>query len=88
MKRATATAVVILTLALKTGPRTYDLHLHTLATDERVHASDRARVVQQRIELFASHLEQHCLRAPLQWFNFYDFWSGSNDERSQREPNS
>ncbi|MES2260689.1 MAG: acyltransferase [Pseudomonadota bacterium] len=23
---------------------------------------------------YARRLEHHCLRAPLQWFNFYDFW--------------
>jgi predicted LPLAT superfamily acyltransferase len=23
---------------------------------------------------YASRLQHHCLRAPLQWFNFYDFW--------------
>lgn len=23
---------------------------------------------------YAARLERHCLRAPLQWFNFYDFW--------------
>lgn len=25
-------------------------------------------------EEYAARLEHHCLRAPLQWFNFYDFW--------------
>jgi len=24
---------------------------------------------------YAARLEQHCLQAPLQWFNFYDFWA-------------
>jgi len=23
---------------------------------------------------YAARLEHFCLRAPLQWFNFYDFW--------------
>jgi predicted LPLAT superfamily acyltransferase len=23
---------------------------------------------------YACRLEHFCLRAPLQWFNFYDFW--------------
>jgi predicted LPLAT superfamily acyltransferase len=26
------------------------------------------------IARYAARLEFHCLRAPLQWFNFYDFW--------------
>jgi predicted LPLAT superfamily acyltransferase len=23
---------------------------------------------------YAARLQGHCLRAPLQWFNFFDFW--------------
>jgi predicted LPLAT superfamily acyltransferase len=33
-------------------------------------ADDLARVAQR----FADRLEHYCLRAPLDWFNFYDFW--------------
>lgn len=66
---------MIFTVALKTGPYSYDVFFETLATGEPVRAVDRARVVQQRIELFASRLEEYCQRAPLQWFNFYDFWA-------------
>lgn len=31
-------------------------------------------VLQQLVAEYAARLEAHCLRAPLQWFNFYDFW--------------
>jgi len=24
---------------------------------------------------YAERLEHHCLRAPLQWYNFYDYWA-------------
>ena len=27
---------------------------------------------------YAARLEHHCLQAPLQWFNFYDFWATPN----------
>lgn len=30
---------------------------------------------------YAGRLEHYCLRAPLQWFNFYDFWHTSQLER-------
>ena len=29
---------------------------------------------------YASRLEHFCQRAPLQWFNFYDFWSAPNTD--------
>lgn len=31
---------------------------------------------------FASRLEHHCRRAPLQWFNFYPFWTPVGGSRS------
>jgi predicted LPLAT superfamily acyltransferase len=30
---------------------------------------------------YARRLEYFCLRAPLQWFNFYDFWHCSTVDR-------
>jgi predicted LPLAT superfamily acyltransferase len=65
----------ILSLALKTGPRRYDVFLETLAGAEAVPARERAKVLQERIETFASRLEHYCALAPYQWFNFYDFWA-------------
>ena len=73
---------VILSVALKTGPHRYDVFLETLASGEAVRRADRAKVVQEQIELFAAHLERFCLREPLQWFNFYDFWDGETRAQS------
>jgi predicted LPLAT superfamily acyltransferase len=71
----------ILTLALKTGRRRYEVFLEGLAGGEAVARRDRAKVVQQCVDAFAARLEHHCLRAPLQWFNFYDFWADVEPER-------
>lgn len=68
---------VILTVALKTGPNRYDVFLDTLSTGEPVGVRDRETAAQKQIEHFASKLQEYCARAPLQWFNFYDFWAGS-----------
>jgi predicted LPLAT superfamily acyltransferase len=35
---------------------------------------ERAVVIQQWVEDYAARLQNYCLKAPLQWFNFYDFW--------------
>jgi predicted LPLAT superfamily acyltransferase len=78
---------VILTVALKTGPRRYDVYLESIATGEKVARKDREAAVQERIDLFASKLEKYCLKAPLQWFNFYDFWATAGaDASADSEP--
>jgi predicted LPLAT superfamily acyltransferase len=35
----------------------------------------RNSLLDELIADYASRLEHYCLRAPLQWFNFYDFWT-------------
>ncbi len=42
---------------------------------------NREQLMAQHIQRFAQRLEMYCLREPLQWFNFYDFWQApiSND---------
>lgn len=34
----------------------------------------RDAMIQGCVQDFANRLQQYCLREPLQWFNFYDFW--------------
>lgn len=34
---------------------------------------------------YATALERQCARAPLQWFNFYPYWSGAKAERQETE---
>jgi predicted LPLAT superfamily acyltransferase len=76
---------VILTIALKTAPHSYDIFLETLSTGEPVGVRDRERVVQHQVERFASRLEAYCQRAPYQWFNFYDFWAAAEGSDSKPE---
>jgi predicted LPLAT superfamily acyltransferase len=47
------------------------IHLPRIDRDQAL-----ARVAGQ----YARRLEHFCRRAPLQWFNFYDFWSLSSVE--------
>lgn len=71
---------LVLSIALKTGPKSYDVFLETLASGEPVAAPERAKVLQERVEAFAARLEHYCMRAPLQWSNFYDFWGEVDGE--------
>ena len=36
---------------------------------------NREQAIQQTVQHYAQCLERHCLNAPLQWFNFFDFWA-------------
>ena len=73
---------LVLTIALKTGPKRYEVFMEEIAGGEPVPAIERAKVIQERVETFAARLEHFCLREPLQWFNYYDFWAEIEDERS------
>jgi predicted LPLAT superfamily acyltransferase len=34
----------------------------------------REQTIQQTIQRYTQRLQRYCLMAPLQWFNFFDFW--------------
>ncbi|MBW2233672.1 MAG: lipid A biosynthesis acyltransferase [Deltaproteobacteria bacterium] len=72
---------VVLTIALRRGPRRYDIYLEPISDGAPIGPKERPAAIQQQIELYASRLEHYCLEAPLQWFNFYDFWAKADNER-------
>ena len=39
----------------------------------------RTAAIQQYVEKFSNRLQSYCVKEPLQWFNFYDFWQGTNE---------
>ena len=41
--------------------------------------SERDQVVHDWAQRYAQRLGEHCLDAPLQWFNFYPFWKQDDD---------
>ena len=57
----------------------YHLHLANFATSITWHKSTRHAVIRDAAARYARLLEDECRRAPLQWFNFYDFWN--DDEK-------
>ncbi len=67
----------ILILALRSGSRRYEVFADPLAVEEagRERGLARAARGQALAQAYASRLEHHVLRAPRQWFNFYDFWA-------------
>ena len=57
------------------GRNRYDLQFETLA-EQIVRERDGGRPLADWIRVFADRLERQVRGAPLNWFNFYDFWPG------------
>jgi predicted LPLAT superfamily acyltransferase len=51
-----------------------EIHFELLRESVRLPRKGRDAALAELVQDYAARLEYHCLRAPLQWFNFYDFW--------------
>ncbi|MFC7297336.1 acyltransferase [Herminiimonas aquatilis] len=58
---------------LQQGKRV-ELHFELLRETIRLPRKGRDEALQPLVADYAARLQHYCLRAPLQWFNFYDFW--------------
>jgi predicted LPLAT superfamily acyltransferase len=54
--------------------KTFRVHLERFAERIELPRRQRKERLQGYMQQYASRLEHFCLSAPLQWFNFYDFW--------------
>jgi predicted LPLAT superfamily acyltransferase len=64
---------VYLFFCVKEGGR-YRIHLERFAERIELRRGARAEALTRYIGQYAARLEQYCRAAPLQWFNFFDFW--------------
>ena len=55
------------------------IYFDSFSTGLRFPRKNREQAMQQTIQLYAWCLQDYCLKEPLQWFNFYDFWCVDND---------
>ncbi len=55
----------------KTG---YEIHFEQLSDTVRLPRKGRDDALAALAAGYAARLEHHCVRSPLEWFNFYDFW--------------
>ena len=64
---------VYLLFSMCTGQRS---EVHFELFRESLHLPRKAReaMLSELAAAYAARLQYHCLRAPLEWFNFYDFW--------------
>ena len=52
----------------------YCIYLEQFADRIELPRKERLLTLQTYLQRYAKRLEAHCLKAPYQWFNFYDFW--------------
>lgn len=57
-----------------TRPNHYALHFEFLADEVRLDRHERAAALARYAQTYASMLESYARSAPLNWFNFFDFW--------------
>jgi predicted LPLAT superfamily acyltransferase len=65
---------VLLMIGLRRDHTTYEVFVEVLAEQIMLPAADRAAALDGLARRYVDRLEHYCLRAPYQWFNFYEFW--------------
>ena len=56
------------------SPEGYKIEVSDFADKISLPRKNRREAIQNYAQLFSKKLEDACLRAPYQWFNFYSFW--------------
>jgi predicted LPLAT superfamily acyltransferase len=72
---------VYLLFSIRRGHRS-EVHFEAFRDEVRIPRQGRDAAFNELVADYARRLEHYCLRAPLQWFNFYDFWHLPQLERS------
>ena len=57
----------------------YDIYLDPLEQEVKIPRKDpqRKEAIEYYAQQYVNRLQSYCLRAPLQWFNFFPFWAKS-----------
>jgi predicted LPLAT superfamily acyltransferase len=63
--------------AMYQRPNRYALHFDLLAEEVKLDRKDRANALARYAGIYAAKLETYVRSAPLNWFNFFDFWGTS-----------
>ncbi|MFZ6183416.1 lipid A biosynthesis acyltransferase [Nannocystis pusilla] len=65
---------IYLTFGLYHGPDRYDLYCEPFAEQLELPRGRREAATAAHVQRYAERLEHYCRLAPLNWFNFYEFW--------------
>jgi predicted LPLAT superfamily acyltransferase len=80
-------APVFTMFCLRDG-KTYRVWFEKLADRLELPRGQRGERLQATMELFVARLEERLVRAPLQWYNFYDFWRPSGFAAPSAQPSA
>jgi predicted LPLAT superfamily acyltransferase len=64
---------VYMLFSMRIGRRS-EVHFELLRSSLHLPRKSRDAMLAELAADYAARLQHHCLRAPLEWFNFYDFW--------------
>ncbi|WP_392463752.1 glycosyltransferase [Aeromonas dhakensis] len=70
---------VYLMFGLKEQGR-FRVHFEPFADGQPLPRQGRQQILASRVQAYADRLQHHCLRAPLDWFNFFDFWQLTDEQ--------
>lgn len=70
---------VMFPLCVRTGDASYRTLLRSLSPGQRAPRDERDKAARELLERYVGLLEEWCLRHPLQWFNFFEFWQEGGD---------
>lgn len=62
----------------------YHVYLEPFSDSLKLARTNKNEQLQSIIERYSQRLEHYCLKAPYQWFNFYDFWQKDDHQHIQR----
>lgn len=65
---------IVFMVGLYRGGRRYDIHFERLIDHSEMSGEQRTDGVERAMRRYVERLQHHCLSAPYNWFNFYDFW--------------
>ena len=77
--QATLGCPMLLSTCVRTGHGRYAASTELFAPAAIVPRRERAKYAEELVHRYAAALESECLRAPYQWFNFFDFWRDEAD---------
>ncbi|MCZ6782707.1 MAG: hypothetical protein O7G30_05285 [Proteobacteria bacterium] len=65
---------VFVALCVREGRSHYRTLLRSIGDRSGVPRAEREKYGQDLLERYVAILQEHCIRTPYQWFNFYPFW--------------
>lgn len=63
----------------------YNIYLEHFADSLKFPRKNRQQLLTNSIQRYANRLAFYCQKAPMQWFNFFDYWQHDNSKNIERK---